>query len=146
MRFSLLFFSLLLGCNTNYMVGPQTINKVEAEKDIRKVILLKTLTCGYNIARASAISKLGNDEKQGGDFLKFRIKLFNRDSEGVTYDRNAVRNCLRAISVMPCQNSKTETAIGDNEFVATLIFTRYQSCNFRATEFWEINEPIKGRL
>ena len=95
MRFSLIFFSLLLGCNTNYMVGPQTIN-------------------------------IG--------------------SEGVTYDRNAVKNCLRAISVMPCQNSKTETAIGDNEFVATLIFTRYHSCNFRPIEFWEINEPIKGRL
>ena len=144
MRFSLIFFSLLLGCNTNYMVGPQTINKVEAEKDIRKVILLKALTCGYNIARADAISKLGNEETGGGIFLNF--KLFNIGSEGVTYDRNAVKNCLRAISVMPCQNSKTETAIGDNEFVATLIFTRYHSCNFRPIEFWEINEPIKGRL
>ena len=139
-------FALLLGCNTNYMVGPQTINKVEAEKDIRKIVLLKALTCGYNIARASAISNLGNDEKQAGDVLKFKITLFNIGSEGVTYDRNGVKNCLRAISVMPCQNSNTETATGDNEFVATLILTRYQSCNFRAIDFWEINEPIKGRL
>jgi hypothetical protein len=127
---------------TDYMNGPNTVNKRVAEKQISKTIFLKSLSCGYNAARSFSISKLGNKEeypvswvKIGGDY----------SSNTITYDEKALKHCLLSLTVMPCPSNEIETDAGDKEYIATLILTRYKSCTFHSIEYWEINESIKGR-
>ncbi|TGK95778.1 hypothetical protein [Leptospira brenneri] len=123
--------------------GQDTIRKSEAEREIAKTILLKTISCGYNAGRAYAISELGNEEKEPYSWVQIGG---DSNAERVFYDRKALNHCLRSLTLMPCPTNDIKTNDGDQEYIATLILTRYQSCTFHPIENWKIYEPIKSEL
>ncbi|MCW7468728.1 hypothetical protein [Leptospira kanakyensis] len=140
----LFFFNCSFFSNDSYYIdGPNTISKEDAKKKIAKTIFLKTVSCGYNAARATAISELGNEEIEPQPFFQIGG---GSNSHSIIYDSNALDHCLKSIILMPCPSNGIETNAGDEEYVKTLVFTRYQSCTFQPIDNWEINEMMKGRL
>ncbi|MDF3821873.1 hypothetical protein P3G55_18355 [Leptospira sp. 96542] len=134
-------FLILLNC-ANYLKGPNTITKKEAEKQIAKVIFLKSLTCGYNAPRSYSISNLGNEEREPYSWVRIGG---DNGSLNVHYEKKALDYCLKSLKLMPCPTQEIETDLGDKEFIATLILTRYSSCTFKPIQFWEINKALNGR-
>ncbi|TGM46150.1 hypothetical protein [Leptospira vanthielii] len=138
----LLVFLSFINCLV-ILEGQETIRKSEAEREISKIILLKTISCGYNAGRAYAISELGNEEEEPYPWVQIGG---GSNASRIFYDVKALNHCLRSLSAMPCPTKDIKTHEGDQEYIATLIFTRYQSCTFRPIENWKIFEPFKGEI
>ncbi|EMY70635.1 hypothetical protein [Leptospira vanthielii] len=138
----LLVFLSFINCLV-ILKGQETIRKSEAEREISKIILLKTISCGYNAGRAYAISELGNEEEEPYPWVQIGG---GSNASRNFYDVKALNHCLRSLSAMPCPTKDIKTHEGDQEYIATLIFTRYQSCTFRPIENWKIFEPFKGEI
>lgn len=131
----ILFFCV----NSCSVPGPDTIRKIDAEKEISLAQLGKAIVCGLDIY-SGLVADLGN------------TKRLESKSYNIIYEKAAVKRCIRAIYAFPCPVPEI-TPSGRiyepklrEEFLQALLVTRKMSCDFQPINFLEMKEPFQGRV